>query len=150
MNPVRIARFFLDQRLRALKKRFVGLTADSASLLNPEQQLAYFRFRESTLLLRAGGKFRRLTRQKAMDAYSAFTHLQPELLELAEAYSERQVLESFLEAVARAPEQTWQRPLRKLADLFALYHLEKHKGWFLESGFMAGRRAIAITSHVTR
>jgi acyl-CoA oxidase len=150
MNPGRIARFFLDQRLKALKKRFVGLTADSASLLNPEQQLAYFRFRESTLLLRAGGKFRRLTRQKAMDAYSAFTHLQPELLELAEAYSERQVLESFLEAVARAPEQTLQPPLRKLADLFALYHLERQKGWFLENGFMPGNRAKAITSHVTR
>jgi acyl-CoA oxidase len=150
MNPGRIARFFLDQRLKALKKRFVGLTADSASLLNPEQQLAYFRFRESTLLLRAGGKFRRLSRQKAMDAYSAFTHLQPELLELAEAYAERQVLESFLEAVARAPEQTLQRPLRNLADLFALYHLEKHKGWFLENGFMPGKRAKAITSHVTR
>src|SRR6201987_6213872 len=150
MNPGRIARFFLDQRLKALKKRFMDLTTANASLLNPEQQLAYFRFRESTLLLRAGSKFRRLTRHRAMDAYSAFIHLQPELLELAEAYAERQVLESFLEAVAHVPEQTLQRPLRKLADLFALYHLEKHKGWFLENGFMGGRRAIAITSNVTR
>jgi acyl-CoA oxidase len=150
MNPGRIMRFFVDQRLNALRKRFMGLTAASASLLNPEQQLAYFRFRESTLLLRGGGNFRRLTRHKAMDAYAAFTHLQPELLDLAEAYAERQVLESFLEAIARAPEQTLQRPLRKLADLFALYHLEKHKGWFLENGFMPGNRAIAITSHVTR
>jgi acyl-CoA oxidase len=150
MNPGRIARFFVDQRLKALKKRFMGLTAANASLLNPEQQLAYFRFRESTLLLRAGDKFRHLTRHKAMDAYSAFIHLQPELLELAEAYAERQVLESFLEAVAHVPEQTLQRPLQKLADLFALYHLEKHKGWFLENGFVGGRRAIAITIHVTR
>jgi acyl-CoA oxidase len=150
MNPGRIARFFLDQRLSALKKRFIGLTADSASLLNPEQQLAHFRFRESTLLLRAGGAFRRLTRQKEMDAYSAFTRLQPELLELAEAYSERQVLESFLEAVAQVPEQTLQRPLRKLADLFALYHLERHKGWFLENGFMAGKKARTLTSQVTQ
>jgi acyl-CoA oxidase len=150
MNPGRIARFFLDQRLKSLKKRFVGLTAENASLLNPEQQLAFFRFRESTLLLRAGGKFRRLSRQKAMDAYSAFTRLQPELLELADAYAERQVLESFLEAVARVPDQTLQRPLRKLADLFALYHLERHKGWFLENGFMTGKRAKAITSHVTQ
>jgi acyl-CoA oxidase len=150
MSPGRVARFFLDQRLRALKKRFVGLTVDSASLLNPEQQLAHFRFRESTLLLRAGGEFRHLTRQKGMDAYSAFTRLQHELLELADAYAERQVLESFLEAVAGVPDQTLQRPLRKLADLFALYHLEKHKGWFLENGFMQGKRAQAITIHVTR
>jgi acyl-CoA oxidase len=150
MSPGRIARFFLDQRLKALKKRFIGPTADSASLLNPEEQLAHFRFRESTLLLRAGGAFRRLTGQKKMDAYSAFTRLQPELLELAEAYAERQVLEGCLEAVAAVPEQNLQRPLRKLADLFALYHLERHKGWFLENRFMPGKRARAITSHVTR
>jgi acyl-CoA oxidase len=150
MSPGRIARFFLDQRLKALKKRFIGPTADRASLLNPEQQLAHFRFRESTLLLRAGGAFRRLIGQKKMDAYSAFTRLQPELLELAEAYAERQVLEGCLEAVAAVPEQNLQRPLRKLADLFALYHLERHKGWFLENGFMPGKRARAITSHVTR
>ena len=150
MSPGRIARFFLDQRLKALKKRFIGPTADRASLLNPEQQLAHFRFRESTLLLRAGGAFRRLIGQKKMDAYSAFTRLQPELLELAEAYAERQVLEGCLEAVAAVPEQNLQRPLRKLADLFALYHLERHKGWFLENRFMPGKRARAITSHVTR
>ena len=150
MSPGRIARFFIDQRLNALKKRFNGLTSGSGSLLDPEQQLAHFRFRESTLLLRAGGAFRRLTRQKAMDPYSAFSRLQPELLELAEAYAERQVLEAFLEAVARVPEQTLQAPLRKLADLFALYHLEKHKGWFLENGFMPGTKARAVTSHVTR
>jgi len=150
MNPGRIARFFVNQRLNALKKRFSGLTADRRSLLDPEQQLAHFRFRESTLLLRAGGAFRRLFRQKAMDAYSAFSRLQPELLELAEAYAERQVLEAFLEAVAGVPEQTLQPPLRKLADLFALYHLERHKGWFLENGFMPGTKARAITSQVTR
>jgi len=40
--------------------------------------------------------------------------------------------------------------LRKLADLFALYHLERHKGWFLENGFMPGTKARAITSQVTR
>jgi acyl-CoA oxidase len=60
------------------------------------------------------------------------------------------VLESFLEAVAQVPEPNLQRPLRKLADLFALYHLEKHKAWFLENGFMGGRKAIAITNQVTR
>jgi acyl-CoA oxidase len=150
MNPGRIARFFVHQRLKALKKRFIDLTSERASLLSPEQQLAHFRFRESTLLLQAGAAFRRLTRQKKLDAYTAFTRLQPELLELAEAYAERQVLEGCLEAVAGVPDKTLQEPLRKLADLFALYHLEKHKGWFLENGFMAGKRARAISGHVTR
>ncbi len=80
MRPGRIARFFLDQRLKALKRKFGGLATDSDSLLTPEHQLSHFRFRESTLLLRCGETFRRMTRPKAMDAYSAFSQLQPELL----------------------------------------------------------------------
>jgi acyl-CoA oxidase len=150
MPPGRVARFFLDQRLKALKRRFAGLARESVSLLSPEQQLGHFRFRESTLLLRSGETFRRLTRHKAIDAYAAFSQLQPQLLELAEAYAERQVLESFLEAVANVPDQTLQRPLRKLADLFAHYHLEKHKAWFLENGFMSGKKSKAMTNHVTQ
>jgi len=150
MHPGRVARFFLDQRLKALKRRFAGLASESVSLLSPEQQLGHFRFRESTLLLRCGEAFRRLTRHKTMDGYAAFSQLQPQLLELAEAYAERQVLESFLEAVADLPDQTLQRPLRKLADLFALDQLEKHKAWFLENGFMSGKKSKAITNHVTQ
>jgi acyl-CoA oxidase len=150
MNPGRIARFFLDQRLNRLKKRFLGLATDTASLLSPEHQLAHFRFRESTLLLKSGGAFRRLTRNKTTDAYTAFNRLQPELLELAEAYAERQVLEGILETVATVPDQTLQPPLRRLANLFALYHLEKHKGWFLENGFMSGKKSRAISNHVIR
>jgi acyl-CoA oxidase len=149
MHPGRVARFFLDQRLKALRRRFAGLARESVSWLSPEQQLGHFRFRESTLLLRCGEAFRRLTRHKAIDAYAAFSQLQPQLLELAEAYAERQVLESFLEAVADLPDQTLQRPLRKLADLFALYHLEKHKAWFLENGFMSGKKSKAITNRVS-
>jgi acyl-CoA oxidase len=150
MRPGRIARFFLDQRLKALKRKFGGPATDSDSMLTPEHQLSHFRFRESTLLLRCGETFRRMTRPKAMDAYSAFSQLQPELLELAEAYAERQVLESFLQGIAAISDQTLQRALRKLGDLFALYHLEKHKGWFLENGFMSGKKSKAITKHVTR
>jgi acyl-CoA oxidase len=150
MHPGRVARFFLDQRLKTLKRRFAGLARESVSLLSPEQQLGHFRFRESTLLLGCGEAFRGLTRHKAIDAYAAFSQLQPQLLELAEAYAERQVLESFLEAVADLPDQTLQRPLRKLADLFALYHLEKHRAWFLENGFMSGKKSQAITNHVTQ
>src|SRR6202011_6169982 len=108
MRPGRIARFFLDQRLKALKRKFGGLDTESNSMLTPEHQLSHFRFRESTLLLRCGETFRRMTRAKAMDAYSAFSQLQPELLELAEAYAERQVLESFLQGIAAISDQTLQ------------------------------------------
>jgi acyl-CoA oxidase len=150
MNPGRIARFFLDQRLRALKRKFADLGTESASELTPAHQLSHFRFRESTLLLRCGEAFRELVRHKATDAYSAFSQLQPQLLELADAYAERQVLGSFHQGIADISEQALQQPLRKLADLFALYHLEKHKGWFLENGFMSGKRSKAITKQVTR
>jgi acyl-CoA oxidase len=84
-----------------------------------------------------------------MDAFSAFNRLQPDLLELAQAYAERQILEHFIAGVQKAPDQSLSRPLGQLASLFALTQLELHKGWYLENGFMSGRQSKAITGLVS-
>jgi acyl-CoA oxidase len=90
-----------------------------------------------------------LTKDRETDAYSAFTRLQPELLELADAYVEREILERFIAVVENAPDRTLHAPLRRLRDLFALYHLELHKGWYLENNVMSGFKAKAISRLVT-
>src|SRR5260221_1610642 len=118
-------------------------------LLNANVQLAYLKYRESGLLFQVGGAFRRLTKDREMDAYTAFTRLQPELLELADAYVEREILERFIAVVENAPDRTLHTPLRRLRDLFALYHLELHKSWYLENSVMSGFKAKAISRLVT-
>jgi acyl-CoA oxidase len=118
-------------------------------LLDANVQLSYFKHRESGLLLPVASAFRRLTKNREMDAYSAFTRLQPELLELADAYVEREILERFTAVVEDASDRTLHTPLRRLRDLFALYHLELHKGWYLENRVMSGFKAKAISRLVT-
>ncbi|MBV8815313.1 MAG: acyl-CoA dehydrogenase family protein [Verrucomicrobia bacterium] len=151
MDRRQVTRFLLRQTLNALGKRVTlsKLKKERTHLLNPEAQLAYFRFRETHLLLRAGESFRQLTRRHRMDAVGAFNLLQPDLLELAHAYAERQILERFIAGVQKAPDQSLSRPLGQLASLFALTQLEMHKGWYLENGFMSGRQSKAITELVS-
>ncbi|HZC33988.1 MAG TPA: acyl-CoA dehydrogenase, partial [Chthoniobacterales bacterium] len=151
MHPSELAKFLLGQRIRGVTRRMplFTLNASRYHLLDVNVQLNYFKHRESSLLLRAGSKFRRLTKHRQMNAYSAFTKLQAELLELADAYTEREILERFTAAVESAPNRSLHPPLRRLRDLFALYHLELHKGWYLENGVMSGAKAKAITRLVT-
>ena len=119
-------------------------------LLDSELQLNFFRFREECLLAQGAAELRRLASAHGRDAYSAFTQLQPELLELAHAYVERVILEQFIAKIGSLPDQSLQVPLKRLCDLFALTRLEQGKGWYLENGVTSGVQSKVCTRLVTR
>ena len=110
----------------------------------------YFKFREESVLLRNAQLFRRLLSPEKLDPYSAFTRLQPELLELAYAHVERTILQYFTEAIADVENRPLQSALKRLADLFALTHLDKHRAWYLEAGVFTGVKSRAIRAVVLR
>ncbi|HEX3446595.1 MAG TPA: acyl-CoA dehydrogenase [Chthoniobacterales bacterium] len=151
MRPVELTGFLLNQRMSGFTRTMPLFTLNTSRyhLLDTNVQLGYFKYRESSLLLQVAGAFRRLTKNREMDAYSAFTKLQPELLELADAFVEREILERFGAVVENVSDRTLHSPLRRLRDLFALYHLELHKGWYLENHAMSGFKAKAISRLVT-
>jgi acyl-CoA oxidase len=147
MRPVELTAFLLNQRMSGLTRTMPLFTLNTSRyhLLDTNVQLGYFKYRESNLLLQVGGAFRRLTKNREMDVYSAFTRLQPELLELANAFVEREILERFVAVSEDAADRALRSSLRRLRDLFALYHLELHKGWYLENSVMSGFKAKAIS-----
>jgi acyl-CoA oxidase len=151
MHPVQLTGFMLNQKMTGFTRTMPLFTLNTSRyhLLDANVQLAYFKYRESSSLLQVGGTFRRLTKDREIDAYTAFTRLQPELLELADAYVEREILERFITVVETAPDRTLHTSLRRLRDLFALYHLELHKGWYLENSVMSRFKAKAISRLVT-
>jgi acyl-CoA oxidase len=151
MRPAKVTGFLVDQKMRELTKKMPLLTLNTSRyhLLDASVQLGLLKHRESSLLLKSAGAFRRLTRNRQMDAYTAFTKLQPELLDLADAYVEHEILKSFIAVVQKVSDRALQTPLKRLCDLFALYHLEQHKGWYLENGAMSGFKTKAITRLVT-
>jgi acyl-CoA oxidase len=149
MQPAKLVKFLTQKKLGELARRLPLFTLNSSRyhLLEPHVQLAFFENRASCLLFRSAIRFRRLAQK--MDSYSAFTKLQPDLVELAGAYVEHETLKSFVAAVHKIPDGALRTALKKLCDLFALYHLEAQKGWFLENGLMSGWQTRAITRLVT-
>lgn len=152
MRRAELAGFFLDHRLSRLAKRnpVFAWSAKQDRLLDADAQLARFRVRETSLLVDSASEFRTLTGTRKLDAYSAFTGLQPKLLELARAHIERMVLEQFIAVIRSLPDESLRMPLKRLCDLFALEHLEQAKGWYLENGLMSGTESKAITRLVNR
>ncbi len=151
LHPVQLTGFLLNRKMSGFTRTMPLFTLNTSRyhLLDANVQLNCFKHRESVLLLQVAGAFRRLTKNREMDAYSAFTRLQPELLELADAYVEREILERFTAVVENPSDPTLHTPLRRLRDLFALHHLELHKGWYLENSVMSGFKAKAISRLVT-
>jgi acyl-CoA oxidase len=149
MRPAQLVQFIAQNRLNEFVRRLPLFTLSTSRyhLLDPSVQVRLFEHRASSLLFRCANRFRRLA--QVTDSYSAFTQLQPQLLELAEAYVEHQILKSFLGAVQKTTEGALQNALKKLCDLFALHLLETHKGWYLENGLMSAWQTKAVTQVVT-
>ena len=87
---------------------------------------------------------------KSKDVYTAFTAMQRELLELAHAYVERVVLEQFVEAIGQIEDLPLKQTLTRVCCLFALWHLETNRAWYLENGVFSGAKSRAITRLVDK
>src|SRR5260370_16154640 len=80
MRPVQLTGFMLNQRMSGFPTTMPLFTLNTSRyhLLDANVQLGYFKYRESGLLWQVGGAFRRLTKNREMDPYTAFSMLQPE------------------------------------------------------------------------
>lgn len=118
-----------------------------AGLLDPDYQLAMFRFREEHLI---GGVARRLKRgvDSGLEAAEVFSRVQDHVIAAARAHVERTVLEAFVDAVAEVPEGPVREALDLLLDLYALTTIEADRAWFMEHGRLSAQRSKAITREV--
>jgi acyl-CoA oxidase len=169
LRQAQLSGFLVRQKFAQVAKQspLLCLNVAKGHLLDPAVQLMYFKYREEALLLKNAQLFRRLlsfeqahtadtaapnsapdTRYSA--SYTAFTRLQPELLELAHAYAERIILESFTEAINGLENRPLQAVLKRLADLFALTHLDEHRAWYLEQGVFTAAKSGAIRAVALR
>ncbi|MEM7533572.1 MAG: acyl-CoA dehydrogenase [Chloroflexota bacterium] len=120
---------------------------DSAHLHDSQFHLSAFQYREQSILASAARRLRaRVTR--GMDPQDAMIECQQHLVELAHAYVERIILTQFVEGVDACESPEIKQTLKMLCDLFALSHMEKNKGWYLESGYMEGVKTKAIRREV--
>ncbi|MFG2392275.1 acyl-CoA dehydrogenase [Streptomyces lavendulae] len=118
-----------------------------AGLLDPEYQLAMFRFREEHLL---AGLARRIKRgiDQERAAGAVFSQVQDHVIALARSHVERLVAEAFVGQVRALPEGGGKAALGLLCDLFALSAIEADRAWFMEHGRLTVQRSKAISREV--
>ena len=116
---------------------------DKEHLLDANFQLAAFKYREDYLTYSVGQRLRGLIKN-GMSSYDAFLRCQTQLLALANAFVEVQVLEQFLATIEQTTNKDLQNALKPLCNLYALHTIESHKGWFLENDYMTGAKTKAI------
>ncbi len=119
-----------------------------AGLLDPEYQLAMYRFREEHMI---SGAARRLKRgiDNDMDPGEVFSRVQDHVIGAARAHMERLVLEAFVERPRALPDGDLKVALNLLCDLHALSGIEADSAWFMEHGRLSVQRSKAIRREVS-
>jgi len=122
---------------------------DETHLLSPEFHLEAFIYREKTTLASASQRLKKLI-DSGLDAYDAFNVAQHQMIDVAQAYLERIVLEQFTAAIQKIKNKPIQEALTQLYQLYALSQIEKNKGWFLEENYMEAEKTKAIRKLVNQ
>jgi acyl-CoA oxidase len=151
MNVFTILNYVADQAKTSLTEMnpLIVRNTDDEHLLDPEFQLNAFRYRERDILTSAARRLKRHI-DEGMDSFDAFNVCQHHLVEVGFAYVERIILEQFQQVVEKTKDRGCRDVLKRLCDLFALYHMEEHKGWYLEQGYMEGVKTKAIRKLVNQ
>jgi acyl-CoA oxidase len=118
-----------------------------SGLLDPNYQLAMFRFREEHTL---SGVARRLKRgiDQGINPGEVFSRVQDHVVAAARAHVERLVLEAFVSKTTELADGDSKVALTLLCDLYALSTIEKDRAWFMEHGRLRASRSKAITREI--
>lgn len=122
---------------------------DDEHLLDDQFHLQAFIHREKTILASAAQRIKKLV-DNGLEPYDAFNVVQHQMIDVAQAYLERVVLEQFQAAIKTVQDEKSKEILTKLNQLYALSQLEKNKGWYLEDGYMEAVKTKAIRKMVNQ
>jgi acyl-CoA oxidase len=122
---------------------------DDEHLLDAEFHQQAFIHREKTILASAARRIKKLV-DGGLEAYDAFNVVQHQMIDVAQAYLERIVLEQFQEAIKTVDDENSKQILTKLYQLYALSQIEKNKGWYLEDGYMEAVKTKAVRKMVNQ
>ncbi len=122
---------------------------DEEHLLDGSFHLLAFQHREKTILASAAKRIKKLVAE-GLEAYDAFNVVQHQMIDVAQAYLERVVLEQFQAVIQTVEDEKSKAILVKLNQLYALSQIEKNKAWYLEDGYMEAVKTKAIRKMVNQ
>jgi acyl-CoA oxidase len=122
---------------------------EESHLIDKDFHLQAFQYREKTTLASAAKRIKKLI-DSGLDPYDAFNVVQHQMIDVAQAYLERVVLEQFQEAINTIEDKNTKEVMLKLYQLYALSQIEKNKGWYLKNGYMEAVKTKAIRKMVNQ
>ena len=161
LDPPELVRFVAGQAVETVVERIfarkiaqmiadvVPGTDETGDLLDRENQLELFRWREGHVTASVARRFKRGL-DEGHEPFEVFRAVQNHAVAAARAHVERLVLEAFASAVDACEDQSLRDALGLLCDLYALYEAEADRGFFQEHGRLTGPRCKAITREVNR
>jgi len=144
-------KYFASQAYSSVRQKnpIAVRNTDEDHLLDPDFHLSAFKYREQDILTSAAKRLKRLL-DDGMDSFDAFNVCQHHLIEAAEAYVERIVLEQFFNSISMVKDTACRAVLIQLYNMYALFTIEAHKDWYLESEYMAPSKTKAIRKLVNQ
>jgi acyl-CoA oxidase len=161
LNPRELVMFVAEQAVetvveRLFARKIAQVIADvvpgrdeTGDLLERENQLELFRWREGHMTAAVAQRFKRGL-DEGFDPFEVFRAVQNHAVNAARAHIERVILEAFARAVDQCQDGPAKEALDRLCDLYALYQVEADRGFFQEHGRLTGPRCKAITREVNR
>jgi acyl-CoA oxidase len=151
MNVSTIFNYVVGQAKTAVaeKNPFATRNTDEAHLKDPAFHLNAFLYREKEVVSSGARRFKKLV-DDGLDAFDAANIMHPHMLQIADSYLDRLVLEQFQIKIQDTKDESLKEVLTRLYNLFALNKIEEHKGWYLEQGYMEGVKTKAIRKAVSQ
>ncbi|MDI6046846.1 acyl-CoA dehydrogenase [Flavobacterium yafengii] len=151
MDAMGIINYVYENAKTAISEKnpIVTRKTDDIHILDEEFHLTAFQHREKTTLASAAKRLKKLI-DGGLEPYDAFNVVQHQMIDVAQAYLERIVLEQFQKAIQSIEDKKSKGIMLKLSQLYALLQIEKNKGWYLEDGYMEGVKTKAIRKMVNQ
>jgi acyl-CoA oxidase len=161
LNPRELVMYVAEQAVETVVERLSArkiaqVIADAVpggdetgDLLERENQLELFRWREGHITTSVAQRFKRGL-DDGYDPFEVFRAVQNHAVAAARAHIERVVLEAFARAVDACEEGPVKDALDRLCDLYALHQIELDRGYLQEHGRLTGPRCKAVTREVNR
>jgi acyl-CoA oxidase len=151
MDAMGIINYVFENAKTAISEKnpIVTRKTEESHLIDDEFHLSAFEYREKTILASAAKRLKKLI-DGGLEPYDAFNVVQHQMIDVAEAYLERIVLEQFQKAIEAIEDKKNKEIMTQLCQLYALSQMEKNKGWYLEDGYMEAAKTKAIRKMVNQ
>lgn len=151
MNVSSIFNYVVGQAKTTIteKNPFATRNTDEEHLKDETFHLNAFTYREKELVSSGARRFKKLI-DDGLESFDAANIMHPHMLQIAESYLDRVVLEQFQLKIKTVQDTGLKEVLTRLYQLFALHKIEEHKGWYLEQGYMEGVKTKAVRKLVSQ